>query len=148
MFGRSTPNINGEGYFIRGGRDDKSASTQEAMIDESMLTVTDNGHGHTDSGHKHTASTSEHKHSVHTANYNREESDDMDDSIVESGCFETQSSPCSWSTMMIAGGSGSVTVSSATATISSSTTGIDVGSFGGTETRPKNMAAVYIMRIF
>jgi hypothetical protein len=131
------------------------------MVGDHLHSVTDHGHGHTDSGHSHTdsghshsASGGSHSHSIYSATYDRYPADAKDDSMI-GGCYETQGSGCVWSKSNSHSESNTVSVSSAHATISSayasiasSKTGIEVDSVVGPETRPKNIAAVYIMRIF
>jgi len=147
LYGLSTPNINGEQYFIRGARDDQSASIQEDMVREHEHALRDDGHKHTDSGHYHSTSVESHNHDVYTAISNKKDKSNTTRSQVASGCYETQGSSCAKSTSKIWSSSSSVSVKSNSAAIQYSTTGIEVEPFGGVETRPRNIAAVYIMRI-
>ena len=50
--GSHTPNLNGEGRFLRGGNPDQVLSLENHMVQDH--THIDNGHSHTDAGHAHT----------------------------------------------------------------------------------------------
>ena len=45
-----TPNLNGEGRFLRGGNPDQVLSFQDDMFLDHDHSITDPGHGHTDAG--------------------------------------------------------------------------------------------------
>ena len=49
--GEKTPNLNGEGRFLRGGQPHEVLNLEEHMVEDH--THIDNGHTHTDSGHDH-----------------------------------------------------------------------------------------------
>merc|ERR1719369_810904 len=54
-----TPNLNGEGLFLRGGNDEDVTDVQEDMVLDH--THIDNKHTHSDSGHSHTQDGHQHK---------------------------------------------------------------------------------------
>ena len=142
MAGQDTPDLNNQGLFLRGSPDGGAGNVQSDALK-------DHEHEVDDSGHSHSASGTVSSKGLPSAQYNRY-SEQLNQNIngnekhgdqYDGGCYETQGSGCTtWDH------SHSMSVS-----VSSRETGITVGSVtsgASTETRPKNMAVVYIMRIF
>ena len=133
--GLKTPDLNGYRYFLRGG-DDSTVTTTESD------TVHDHTHDVNDPGHHHsTGSDGEKNTYLPVAEWNK----NVDTKPkYDSGCFETQGSGCTtW---------GYTTASDHSHTVHSAASGVSVGYVSsfytpGNETRPKNMAVIYIMRI-
>merc|ERR1712080_619938 len=130
--GLNTPNINGEELFLRGG-----SFQQSTVVQNDTIRI--------------------HNHNINSAMYNRKDTDedaytDGDsneiDLKIEGGCFETQSTYCTSTSAFVGYSTPSVDVDAATVSIHSSNSGVKVNNYGSTETRPKNMAVVYILRIF
>ena len=142
MAGQDTPDLNNQGLFLRGSSDGGAGNVQSDALK-------DHEHEVDDSGHSHSASGTVSSKGLPSAMYNRysEQPNSSGHGNEKLGgqkdgrCYETQGSDCTtWSH------SHSMSVS-----VSSRETGITVGSVtsgASTETRPKNMAVVYIMRIF
>jgi len=135
--GLTTPNLNGERYFLRGG-DDFSVTLMETDM------VQDHSHDIHDPAHSHSTSSAgfhETKYPVASSSKKTKTSNGYN------RCFETQDSYCiSWyfdtadyHTHSVHSAKSQVTVG----LISSSNS-----TNKGEETRPKNMAVIYIMRIF
>merc|ERR1719312_1898664 len=140
--GKYTPDLNGEGRFLRGGKDSDVLTFEDDMIKRHL-------HSLTDEGHTHDSIAEEHDHGVndpgHTHNYK--------------DYYNSNGSPCSCN-----GGNDGVqghdatTFSSHTgitidkATIDITTTdaftNIKMEENGGEETRPKNMNVIYIIRVW
>ncbi len=51
--GLTTPNLNDDGYFLRGGVPEDILTVQEDTVEDHYHKVYDAGHSHTDSGHDH-----------------------------------------------------------------------------------------------
>jgi len=125
FFGLNVPDLNGEGYFIRGSDDSNAATFQHDSF---------RSHGHTATA---SGSQAEHNHVVATASSNRQENSSQPYPDTRwSWCYETQGSHCADYSSGVRSVAPAVTVS------------VAVQNTGDEETRPKNMAAVYIMRIF
>ena len=134
--GLFTPDLNGERYFLRGG-DESAVTTKENDM------VHDHTHDVDDPGHRHSTGSDGGKTSDLPVA--------LDDKNLDTragnrpGCFETQGSGCTkWQFH---------TASDHSHTVNSANSGVSVGSVSssynkGSETRPKNMAVIYIMRIF
>ena len=63
--GQNTPNLNGEGRFLRGGSVTDSWTAQGDMVQDHYHRVSDNGHTHRDNGHTHRDSGHTHTDSGH-----------------------------------------------------------------------------------
>ena len=142
LVGQDTPDLNNQGLFLRGSLDGGAGSVQSDALKN-------HEHNVDDTGHTHSASGSVGSHGLPSAQYNRNfeqhntsvHGNEKHGDQYDSGCYETQGSGCTtWSH------SHSMSVS-----VSSRASGISVGSVtsgSSSETRPKNMAVVYVMRIF
>ena len=136
--GLITPNLNGERYFLRGGDDFTVTRTEEDMVQDHTHDVEDPGHSHStgSAGAKETGLDV----AVSDKNVGAKS-----EANVNGRCLETQGSDCThWYYD---------TASSHSHTVYNADSGINVGSVSssynkGSETRPKNMAVIYIMRIF
>ena len=137
LTGRNTPNLNGERYFLRGGDDFSVTTTENDMVQDHTHVVNDPGHGH------NTGQSGGERTNLPVAIWNRN-ADPKARDTGDSGCFETQGSDCTtW---------GFTTASDHSHSVYSAESGITVGFVSssyskGPETRPKNMAVIYIMRI-
>lgn len=123
--GQSTPNLNGERRFLRGGTHEQMLLMEEDMILDHMHT--DGGHTHTDAGHGHsfTSHGSGSNHHCGTGG---------------SHCDGDSNPSSSTSTGVASITSSSSNVGKIDESVSSSRKGDEV--------RPKNMAVIYIMRVF
>merc|ERR1719391_309047 len=135
--GLNTPNLNGERYFLRGGDDSTVTTMENDMVQDHTHDVDDPGHSHStgSDGKKSTA--------LDVALYDK--IFDTETGNRPSGrCLETQYGDCThWSYD---------TADYHSHTVNSANSGVSVGSVSssynkGSETRPKNMAVIYIMRI-
>ena len=133
LVGQDTPDLNNQGLFLRGSLDGGAGSVQSDALKN-------HEHNVDDTGHTHSASGSVGSHGLPSAQYNRNfeqhntsvHGNEKHGDQYDSGCYETQGSGCTtWSH------SHSMSVSVGSVTSGSSS-----------ETRPKNMAVVYVMRIF
>jgi len=132
--GSQTPDLNGQGLFLRGGDQDSMLEVEQSMLQD---------HEHEDGGHSHSctaSSTSEpHKHATHWRNEGQSGSGKFTlgyqgDSISTKHMDETTvnvSTTCS--------------LDSQTSNMGSVDTG---NSNAGHETRPANMKILYIIRVF
>jgi len=123
MKGNNTVDLNGEGRFLRGG--ESPGTLQDDAVQNHKHTVSDPGHTHTDSGHKHQFYyTRPYGHMGDNANDRNQAYPGTDSEYTEKG----------------------------KANIQKSTTGVRVGDVTSArknvETRPKNMAILWIIRIF
>jgi len=146
----NTPNLNGQGLFLRGGEDHLVATIQQDMVQDH--THKDPGHTHTDTGHSHTQDDHIHAASfsfVEPLDYHDVESQlklpSTNNSIIDSfyygGKFE----------YTIFSDSRTPAIHTSNAEISSAKSGISTVEENyrkGHETRPKNMVVTYIMRIY
>jgi len=136
--GLKTPNLNGERYFLRGG-DDFTVTTIEND------TMQDHTHDVDDPGHSHSTSSAGAKETDLPVAIDNKNLDTKTGNNYDSGCFETQGYNCmSWSYD---------TANSHSHSVNSANSRVSVGSVSssyntGSETRPKNMAVIYVMRIF
>ena len=122
--GKTLPDLNGERRFLRGGPDSDVLTMEEAQLEN---------HDHSASALAHVSDPG-HSHTYHYEEGHKWEGDNADDRAMITS------------------------MNSVTGTSSSSTTGIsvsvsvDVGSVTrastGSETRPKNMNVIYIMRVW
>jgi len=141
-----TPNLNGEGRFLRGGNDAKATTLEEDMFQDHGHTVADYGHSHDDHGHTH--ADSGHDHYTKGATI-KTESDGGEIFILSDipafthffrGNFRSEVE-------------GKANIQSSKANIAVASSDIEVGGAQdgyrrGGETRPKNMNVIYIMRIW
>merc|ERR1711962_1759144 len=137
--GLTTPNLNGERYFLRGGNDSTVTLMETDMVQDHVHDFDDPGHSHsTDSdGGKSTA--------LPVAMYNKKSVENTNERYY-SGCFETQGYDCTdWSY---------TTAKDRSHIVYSASSQVSVGfvtptnlTRKGWETRPKNMAVIYILRI-
>ena len=138
--GLNTPNLNGERYFLRGG-DDSTVTTMENDM------VQDHTHDVDDPGHRHSTSSDGAKTTdVDAAQYEKHVGAESDNNSYRGYCFETQNDGYGCTTWPYK------TANDHTHTVYSANSGVSVGSVSssynkGSETRPKNMAVIYIMRI-
>lgn len=134
--GSKTPNLNGERRFLRGGSDDQALVVEEDSLQDH--THIDSGHSHTDSGHTHSYIDKYRCHEKDPDNYcnengywggsdspdtNGDRFDGSHDGVTASGTSSIQSSSSN-----IAGVSENYRISS--------------------ETKPRNMNVVWIMRVW
>ena len=135
--GLNTPNLNGERYFLRGGDDSTVTTMENDMVHDHTHDVDDPGHSHS------TSSTDAKSTGLDVAEYDKNV-DTKAENNVNGRCFETQGYGCyHWYYD---------TANSHSHTVYTADSGINVGSVSssynkGSETRPKNMAVIYIMRI-
>jgi hypothetical protein len=124
--GETTPNLNGNGLFLRGANPEDILTMQEDAFQDHGHEVSDPGHSHNDAGHNHQYTD---------CGFNTILSDNADDRIVA----DTYNCP-------------DHTTTTGYADISTDATMIQVHSANngrsGTETRPKNMAVEWIIRVF
>jgi len=135
--GLSTPDLNGERYFLRGGDDSTVTLKESDMVQDHTHVVDDPGHGH-NTGRYGGKTTN-----LPVAIWNRNAETKARDT-GDSGCFETQESSCTtWPYTTASDHSHTVTPADSGVTV-----GLVSSSYNkGSETRPKNMAVIYIMRI-
>merc|ERR1712142_147696 len=125
FFGLNVPDLNGEGYFIRGSDDSNAATFQHDSF---------RSHGHTATA---SGSQAEHNHVVATAASNRQGNYTFPMASTSwDWCYETQGYSCTDYESGVRKVAPAVTVR------------VTVRGSGDEETRPKNMEAVYIMRIY
>jgi len=126
MNGQNTPNLNGNALFLRGGQPESAGTVEEDQIRQHGHQLVDPGHTHIDRGHQH---------DYLDLSNNEEKSDDANDRWVGSN-DQTNTRRTSYI---------------GHAEIASEKTNIQVadvsGSAAGSETRPKNMAVEWIIRI-
>ena len=148
LAGQNTPDLNGDGRFLRGGADGRSGEFEEDAIQDHIHM--DEGHRHSDLGHSHADLGHSHV---------------FDDEDGKDGDWYFRHVPCVMNEYAInSGGSGSFvcmefshetpighsSISTDSANIETSTSnlgGIEEGRLAD-ETRVKNMKIVWIMRIF
>ena len=116
--GQRTPNINGENRFLRGGSDSIMLQRQEDSIQSHTHTVTDPGHTH---GYDDRVPNFDDDDQGHYGPFHADTGNDRFDKSHWS------TSGRSWTGIRVTGVSGARTSS---------------------ETRPKNLRVVYIMRVF
>jgi len=137
--GLTTPNLNGERYFLRGGNDSTVTLMETDMVQDHVHDVDDPGHSHRtySDGGKTTY--------LPVAMWNKKSVENTNERY-DSGCFETQGSDCTeWSYTTATDHSHTVTSASSEVTVGFVTpTNL---TRKGWETRPKNMAVIYILRI-
>ena len=135
--GEMTPNINGEGRFLRGGSDGDLLKREEDSLQQHTHGVSDPGHSHevSDSGHTH--------------RYNDKHeglNDGVDD--VHWGPSEGDKYHDRWDVSHYR----STTNAKSNIRVNSAKTNIRVTNVSGArtsgETRPKNIRVVYIMKVF
>ena len=147
LAGQTTPNLNGKELFIRGGSDKDSGRIEDDALEEHSHK--DPGHTHKDRGHTHTQE--EHSHQI-------DESDSDNEGFIVSS-FASRDTEL----MCHANSGGTVwcvnwnkktakstaTINTSRASIGNSKTGVGEVSGGksASETRPKNMRLVYIIRV-
>ena len=125
FFGLNVPDLNGEGYFIRGSDDNNAATFQHDSFRSHSHTVTASG------------SQAEHNHVVATAASNRQENYTFPlASTSWDRCYETRGYSCTDYESGVKKVAPAVTVR------------VAVRGSGDEETRPKSMEAVYVMRIY
>ena len=124
--GNSTPNLNGEARFLRGGVGGNVGTFQEDQIQDHPHSVSDAGHTHTDTGHYH-----DYYDYYRSTTY---------------GCYEG-----SYASMNYGNSNNRRTSQRGQASISTSNANVQVNGIysgsKGTETRPKNMIVEWIIRI-
>jgi len=138
--GLTTPNLNGERYFLRGGNDSSVTLMETDMVQDHVHDVDDPGHSHS------TGSNGGKSTHLPVAMYNKKSVENTNERY-DSGCFETQGSDCTeWRY---------TTATDHSHTVYSASSQVNVGfvtptnlTRKGWETRPKNMAVIYILRIF
>lgn len=153
--GSRTPNLNGDGLFLRGGADSLALEIEVDQLQDHLHN--DNGHKHADSGHSHSDSGHTHTDAGHTHPYNNTYSDYPTNSGVYDGNGRGAKQQYHVAHSATTSSSKS-NIQSSKANIQSSFANIQASSSGmggvtdayrrGGETRPKNMKVIYIMRIF
>ena len=126
MAGQNTPNLNGDSLFLRGAQPENAWNVEEDQIRQHGHSVVDPGHKHTDRGHTH----------VYTDYFNAAElSDNADDRTVgsESTTHQTRFSESGFADL--------------TAELTGITVSDLTGAAAGSETRPRNMAVEWIIRV-
>jgi len=138
--GLTTPNLNGERYFLRGG-DDFSVTLMEADM------VQDHVHDFDDPGHTHSTSRDGDTETAYPVADDDWKSKTKTGASHRDSCFETQGSDCeTW--YFDTADDHSHSVYSAKTQVTVGLISSSNSTNKGFETRPKNMAVIYIMRIF
>jgi len=150
LAGMKTPDLNGSKRFLRGSADDKAGSMEEDAVQDHQHT--DPGHSHEDNGHTHVDAGHTHYLGLGSDSFETLYGGDQDHN-EDVLCSSSRHEYCGgwymnwgWSKF---GNTGNSNIQEAKADIETSTTGLAGMSTGnsGSETRPKNMNVVYIMRI-
>jgi len=145
LAGKLTPDLNTYGHFLRGGADGSAGTYQEDAVQDHQHadpghTHQEDPHTHTDAGHSHKPYNYEDEHHE----YFRTTCNDGDCNSshnIGDGAYGTNGYSQTKTDY--------ANIQSTTATIQSNTAGIGGISAGNvdSETRPKNMSVVYIIRI-
>jgi len=144
MSGTNTPNLNGKQLFLRGGSVTESWTEQADQILEHTHHFSDSGHSHSDSGHTHVDKG--HRHWQLTTRWTSDGWYDQwpyrfGEYYHDQGMMQTD----------LGHDPGKADIQAAKASITSAKTGISVtgvsGGSAGSETRPKNLAVEWIIRI-
>ena len=138
--GSTTPNLNGQKHFLRGGSDEEYLDTELDQIQDLALSLSDAGHTHSESGHSHDTIEDDYIWADHICGYGGANDYgslciDWDQGHQLSNWIHTSMRP----------------VSTEHITIHSSTSGITLHQSDyrhGSETRPVNMKVIWIMRIW
>jgi len=153
--GSLTPNLNGEGLFMRGGADSSVLEVEQDQMQDHIHV--DSGHTHSDSGHTHSDSGHSHTDAGHTHPYSDTYTDwpsnigphdgDSQGELENFGVDHSKTSSSSQANIQ----SSVANIQTAYASIQTSSSGI--GGITeeyrrGSETRPKNMKVVYLIRVF
>ena len=133
--GRNTPDLNGEKRFLRGGADGEVLGLQEDQLQDHEHEVSDPGHEHglADPGHSH-GYVDKYEGTPSDGHGGPEGIDNRDERFDKS--HNSISSPATTGL-----------------SVDSTTTGLHVqgvssSSRKGSETRPKNMSVIYIMKVW
>merc|ERR1712141_223632 len=137
----NTPNLNGDGRFLRGGQPQDILMFQEDTLQDHDHSLLDSGHAHTDAGHTHSDSGHAHNYDDieeiwHSqSNYKYNEHGGFEEMVTKS--FQTKL--------------GQANIQSSSANIQSATTNIKVEKVQNArkseETRPKNAIIQWIIRV-
>ena len=135
--GLLSPNLNSDGFFLRGGSDAEVLDTQEDQIQD---------HGHTDYGHTHGSDSHYHQYTAYYSElYGGGGTGECKPDAGQCIHYEYGNSRLSniipWNQYSA---SASIGIHSSTSGIG----GVEDGYRKGSETRPINMKVVYIMKIF
>jgi len=153
--GSLTPNLNGEGLFMRGGPD---SSVLEVELDQMQDHIhVDSGHSHSDAGHTHSDAGHIHTDAGHTHPFVDIYTDwpsnsgphdgDSQGSLENFGVSHSKATSSSQASIQ----SSQANIQTSSASIQASSSGI--GGITeeyrrGSETRPKNMKVIYLIRVF
>ena len=139
--GLNTPNLNGDGRFLRGGQPQDILMFQDDTIQDHDHSLLDSGHAHTDAGHTHSDSGHAHNYDDieeiwhNQMNYKYNEHGGFEEMVTKS--FQTKK--------------GQANIQSSSANIQSATTNIQVQKVQNArkseETRPKNAIIQWIIRV-
>jgi len=125
--GGRTPDINSAGYFLRGSSDEAVLETEDHQLED---------HTHSDPGHTHTNSPHSHKYDdsytiTNTGNY-----------VVSGGNWDNWVDNHFESTQTRTSQDSTISIDSSLSNLG----GVESAYNSGSETRPKNMHVVYIMK--
>jgi len=154
--GQLTPDLNGQGLFLRGGRDNQNLQIEQDQIQDHLHA--DGGHSHADAGHTHADSGHSHTDSGHTHPYSDQYAEwpinggdphdgDSEGAFIHFKVNHQKTSVASKAKIQ----SSKANILTGKASIQKSSSGIGGVTSAyrkGSETRPKNMKVVYIMRVF
>jgi len=150
--GRATPDLNTSGRFLRGSSDGNAGVMQDdAVQDHTHLddghTHQDGGHSHTDSGHDHYMDS--HDDGTHFAPFFGSDEEHSHDTMCSHDYHENCGGWFLRSGEVWTTEANKAQISTNQANIQSSSSGLSGMGTGkvADETRPKNMAVVYIMRV-
>ena len=129
--GQLTPDLNG-GRFLRGGEDKEVLLLEEDQVQE---------HLHTDPGHSHTATSTSKPHSHGYLDYFFTQTANTDNMFTGHGVGSSDST--TRTTDQVAAGVDTLVVARATGM-----GGVAAPAKHGTETRPKNMRVIYVIRVW
>jgi len=149
--GLHTPDLNGEGRFLRGGSDHQVGQLEDDSVEDHTHEIKDSGHTHQDNGHTHIQAP--HNHWLdETGNSHAPGFVSRSCSSNVAGYLLTKHQyPADCMNVNSYTAKEQPSIHTGHASIKSSTSGVKIGKMGGAksggETRPKNMRTVFIMRV-
>jgi hypothetical protein len=127
--GQNTPNLNNNGLFLRGSNPEDILSFQDDAFEDHSHVIVDPGHSHIDTGHTHNYEDCGEVYHVHVVNVDGIGTSPVHENLCREKTTQTSNAQ--------------ITTDKTRITISSAKEGKS-----GAETRPKNMAVQWIIRVF
>ena len=152
--GTNTPNLNGEGRFLRGSDDVNQLTLEDDTMQDHIHadpghTHADTGHSHTDAGHTHTDAGHTHTTEDQYSKWNEPDSNYIEDGDGRGAYINF------YKKRSVASSTGRASIQASRANIQTNKAAIAASASGvggvraeykrGTETRPRNMNVIYLV---